>query len=82
MAVRKDFKLLKYEHIIYIILKHVIWRFRWYKLFREVFKFRDNASKNRFREISLNVHKIAKFKYFTKVITYSKSPDYVLQSYI
>ena len=39
-------------------------------------------SKNRFRKISKSVHKIAKSKYFTKVITYSKSPDNVLQSYI
>ena len=36
----------------------------------------------KFREIFKSVHKIAKFKYFAKVITYSKSPDYVLQSYI
>ena len=35
-------------------------------------------SKNRFREISLSVHKIAKFKYFAKVIIYSKYPDHVL----
>ena len=27
-------------------------------------------SKNRFREISLSVHKIAKFEYFAKVIIY------------
>ena len=27
-------------------------------------------SKNRFREISLNVREIAKFRYFAKVITY------------
>ena len=27
-------------------------------------------------------HKIAKLKYFSKVITYSKSPDHVVQSYI
>ena len=46
------------------------------------FKFRENTNKNRFREISLSVRKIAKFKKFAKVITYSKSPDYVLQSYI
>ena len=30
MAVRKNFKLLKYEFIILIILKHVVWRFRIY----------------------------------------------------
>ena len=28
-----------------IILKHMIWRFRQYKLFREIFKFRGNMSK-------------------------------------
>ena len=39
-------------------------------------------SKNRFREISSSVHKIAKFKYFVKAITCSKSPNQVLQSYI
>ena len=39
-------------------------------------------SKNRFLQISESIHKIAKFKYFAKVITYSKFPDQVLQSYI
>ena len=43
-----------------------------------IFKFRENMSKNRFREIPLSVHKIAKFEYFAKVIIYSKSPDHVL----
>ena len=33
------------------MLKHVVWRFRIYNYFREIFKF---------REISLSVHKIAK----------------------
>ena len=65
-------------NILYITLKHVIWRFRIYNYFREIFKFHENMSKNRFREISLSVHKIAKFKYFAKVIIYSKSPDHVL----
>ena len=68
----------KIMNILYIILKHVIWRFRIYNYFCEIFKFRENMSKNRFREISLSVHKIAKFKYFAKVIIYSKSPDHVL----
>ena len=63
---------LKIMNILYIILKHVVWRFRIYNYFREIFKFRENMSKNRFREISLSVHKIA------KVIIYSKSPDHVL----
>ena len=60
---------LKIMNILYIILKHVVWRFRIYNYFREIFKF---------REISLSVHKIAKFEYFAKVIIYSKSPDHVL----
>ena len=30
-------------------------------------------SKNRFREISLSVHKIAKFEYFAKVIIYIRN---------
>ena len=59
----------KIMNILYIILKHVVWRFRIYNYFREVFKF---------RKISLSVHKIAKFEYFAKVIIYSKSPDHVL----
>ena len=68
----------KIMNILHIILKHLVWRFRICNYFREIFKFRENMSKNRFREISLSVHKIAKFKYFTKVIIYSKSPDHVL----
>ena len=68
----------KIINILYIILKHVVWRFQIYNDFREIFKFRENMSKNRFREISLSVHKIAKFEYFTKVIICLKSPDHVL----
>ena len=56
----------------------MVWRFRICNYFREIFKFRENMSKNRFREIFLGVHKIAKFEYFAKVIIYSKSPDHVL----
>ena len=48
---------LKIMNILYIILKHVAWRFRIYNYFREILKFRENMSKNRFREISLSVHK-------------------------
>ena len=36
---------------------------------------------NRFREIPKSVHRIAKFRYFAKVITYSKFPYHVLQGY-
>ena len=42
----------KIMNILYISLMHVVWRFRIYIYFREIFKFRKNMSKNRFREIS------------------------------
>ena len=48
-----------------------------FKLFHEIFNFPENMSKNRFREIFCSVHKIAKSKYFAKVITYSKSSDHM-----
>ena len=38
--------------------------------------------KNVFCENHKSIHKIAKFRYFTKVITYSKSPDHMLQKYL
>ena len=31
-------------NILYIILKHVIWRFQIYNLFREIFKFREDKA--------------------------------------
>ena len=31
----------KNMNVLYIILKHVVWRFRIYNYFREIFKFRD-----------------------------------------
>ena len=58
---------LKIMNILYTILKHVVWRFRIYNYFRE------NMSKNRVREISLSVHKIAKFEYFAKEIIYNRN---------
>ena len=70
-----DFKIV---NILYIILKHVVWRFQIYNYFREIIKLDENMSKNRFREISLSVHIIAKFEYLAKIIIYSKSPGHVL----
>ena len=43
---------IKIMNILYIILKHVVWRFWIYNYFREIFKFRENMDKNIFREIS------------------------------
>ena len=48
MALERMFeKISNFEimNILYIILKHVVWRFRTYNYFREIFKFRENMSK-------------------------------------
>ena len=58
-------------NILCIILKHVIWRFQIYNLFREIFKF---------REIRKCFRKTAKFEFFAKQIIYLESPDHSLQN--
>ena len=63
---------------IYIILKHVVWRFRIYDYFREIFKFLDFMNTLRNLTKSVFAHIFAKLEYFAKVIIYSKSPDHVL----
>ena len=57
--------------MLYIILRYVIWRIRIYSLFRKIFKYRENMSNNRFREIQKSFPKIAKFEYYAKQIIYS-----------
>ena len=61
MAVRNNFKLLKYKH-----LKHVIWRFRIRNYFCEIIKFRNFMDNDIFCEIVKAL-----------VITYSKSSDHI-----
>ena len=73
----KKIRLLKYKHIIYHFKAHDL-KIPLIIIFCEIFKFPENTSK-KIRELSQSVHKIVKFKYFAKVITYSKSPGYVLQ---
>ena len=53
-------------NILYIALKHVIWRFRIRNYFREMFKFRDfmNTLRNFAKSISARI--FAKFKYLAK----------------
>ena len=70
-----DFKIM---NILYISLKHVVWRFRIYNYFREIFKFHD--FKNTLRNFAKSVfaHIFSKFEYFAKVNIYSKSPDHEL----
>ena len=67
-------------NILYIILKHVIWRFQIYNLFREIFKFREDKSNNVCREIRKCFRKTAKFEFFAKQIIYLESPDHLLQN--
>ena len=67
-------------NILHIILKHVIWRFQIYNLFREIFKFREDKSNNVFREIRKCFRKTAKFEFFAKQIIYLESPDHPLQN--
>ena len=67
-------------NILYIILKHVIWRFQIYNLFREIFKSREDKSNNVFREIRKCFRKTAKFEFFAKQIIYLESPDHPLQN--
>ena len=59
-------------NILYIILKHVVWRFRIYNCFREIFKFLDSTNTLRNFAKSVFAHIFAKFEYFAKVIIYSK----------
>ena len=61
-------------NILCIILKHVIWRFQIYNLFRE------DKSNNVFREIRKCFRKTAKFEFFAKQIIYLESPDHPLQN--
>ena len=64
-------------NILYIILKHVTWRFQIYNLFREIFKFREDKSNNVFREIRNCFRKTAKFDFFREtnyIFGISRSP--------
>ena len=69
---------IKNMNVLYIIIKHVVWRFRICNYFREIFKFRDFMNTLRNFAKSVFAHIFAKFEYFAKVILYSKSPDHVL----
>ena len=67
-------------NILYIILKHVIWRFKICNLFREIFKFREDKINNVFLEIRKSFRKTAKFELFAKQIIYLESSDHPLQN--
>ena len=67
-------------NILYIILKHVIWRFQIYNWLCEIFKFREDKSNTVFHEIRKCFRKTAKFEFFAKQIIYLESPDRPLQN--
>ena len=60
----------KNMNVLYIILKHGVWRFRIYNYFREIFKFRDFMNTLRNFAKFVFAHIFAKFEYFAKVIIY------------
>ena len=74
---RKNFKLSK-MNILYIALKHVIWRFRICNYFCEISKFRDFMNSLRNFAKSVFAHISAKFKYFAKQVILTESSDHVL----
>ena len=57
-AVRKNFKLLKYEHIIYVYLKHVTWRFQICNYFRDFMNTLTNFAKSFLLIFSQNLRAI------------------------
>ena len=57
----------KYNSLL-VIIKHVIWRFRIYSLFCDIFKFRGNVGNNKFRKLRWGVHTFWKFKCLAKQI--------------
>ena len=64
--------------ILYIALKHVIWRFRICNYFCEIFKFHDFMNTLRNFGRSAFVHISAKFKYVAKQFILTESPDLAL----
>ena len=56
----------------------MVWRFRIYNYFREIFKFRDFINTKRNFAKSIFARIFAKFEYFAKVMIYSESPDHML----
>ena len=73
-------KISKFQNmnILYIALKHMIWRFRICNYFCEISKFRDFMNTLRNFAKSVFVHISWKFKYFAKQFILTESPDHVL----
>ena len=63
MEVRRNFRLLEYEHVIYYFEARDLEIPNIYTLFGEIFKFREDKSNNVFREILKFSRKTAKFEF-------------------
>ena len=65
-------------NILYMALKHIIWRFRICNYFRKMFKFRDfmNTLRNFVKSVFACI--FAKFKYLAKQFILTESSDHVL----
>ena len=68
----------KNMNILYIDLKHVIWRFRICNYFGKISKVRDFKNTLRNFANSVFAHISEKFKYFVKHIIVKESPDHVV----
>ena len=67
-------------NILYIALKHVIWRFRICKYFGEISQFRYFMNTSRNFVKSVFAHISEKFKYIAKQFILTESPDHVLKN--
>ena len=78
MAPEKNFKLLKYEHIIYSVEARDVEISNFCNYFCEILKFR--YFKNTLRNFAKSVfaHISAKFKYFAKQFILTESTDHAL----
>ena len=65
-------------NILYMALKHIIWRFRICNYFRDMFKFRDFMNTLRNFPKSVFACIFAKFKYLAKQFILTESSDHVL----
>ena len=65
-------------NVLYIALKHVVWRVRICNYFCEISKFRDfmNTLRNLAKDVFAHIS--AKFKYFAKQFILTGSPDHEL----
>ena len=75
----EKFQTLTTYHIS-ISMKHVIWRFQIYNLFREIFKFREDKAIMYFAKFLNAFVKPRNLVFFAKQILYLESPDHPLQN--